>query len=88
MVETELLGHAPGVVHIGDRTAPAVGGPTPELESGADDVVPGLGEEGGGDRGVDPARHGDQDAHGQARNRSTTLGMTASTWSISSSVVV
>ncbi len=79
MVEPELLGHAPGVLDVGDRTAPAVGRAAPELEGGADDVVAGVGEEGGRDRGVDPTGHGDEDAHDQARNRSTTLGMTPST---------
>ena len=79
VIEAELAGDAPGVLDVGHRAAPAVGRAAPELEGGTDDLVPGLGEEGGGDRRVDSARHGNEYADRQARNRSTTLGITLST---------
>ncbi len=88
VVDAELLGHASSVIDVGHRAAPAVGGAAPELQGGPDHVVARLGQDGGGHRGVHSTGHGDEHAHGQARNRSTILGMTPSTWSISSSVVV
>ena len=39
VVEPELFRHAPGVVDVGHRAAPAVGRTTPELQRGSHHVV-------------------------------------------------
>ena len=63
MGDPELLGHPAGVVDVRDRAAPGVGRAAPQLHGGADDVVALAHQQGGGNRRVDPTRHGDQDAH-------------------------
>ena len=62
------MGHAAGVVQVVEAAA----GPerlgavalVVQLHRQADDVVAGLDEQAGGDRRIDAARHGDDDAHG------------------------
>ena len=61
--DAQLLGHAPGVVHVGHRAAPRVAGAAPQLHGGPDHVVAGLGQKGGGDRRVHAPRHGHQHPH-------------------------
>ena len=64
--DPQLVGHAPRVVLIfGSAAAPAnraVVGIIPEVQRDADHVVPRLDEPRGGDRRVNPAAHGDDDA--------------------------
>src|SRR5207302_4962839 len=60
----------------------------PQPHGDADDLVPGLEQHGGGDRGVDAARHGGQDSHYDDLSRSTAGGMTSRARSTSASVVV
>ena len=53
-------GHRTGIVDIGHRAAAGVGLAAPQLEGGADDLVPGLDEQRRRHRRVDPSRHGDE----------------------------
>ncbi len=59
-----------GVVQVVDRAAGAeLRLPlrlVVELHRQTDDVMPLAGQQGGRDRGVDPARHGDYDSHGES----------------------
>jgi hypothetical protein len=50
VIETELLCHAPRVVHVGDGAASRVRGPAPELQGDADDFVTLFGQERSRDR--------------------------------------
>jgi hypothetical protein len=87
--DPELFGDPAGVVDVGHRTAPRVRRPRPQLHRGADDVVAGRAEQGGGDGRIDAAGHGHQDSHShRPRNRSTATGMAARAASTSASVVV
>ncbi len=63
MGEPSCCGDAAGVVDVGDRTAPRVAGPAPQLHRGADDLVAFVAQQRGGHRRVHPARHGNQHAH-------------------------
>ena len=66
MRNADALGHGAGVMDVaaGAAGALAVGcsAVIVELQRDADDVVAGIGQKRGGDRGIDAARHGDDDA--------------------------
>src|SRR5690606_33578292 len=93
VVDAELVGDPAGVVDVGHRAAARVGLAAPQLHGDADDLVALLLEERGRDRGVDAARHGDQDPHAgapedeNARRRSTAAGTASSAASTSASVL-
>ena len=66
--DAEAIGRAPGIHRVLDRAASAAAGAqgapgAGEREVHPDDVVPGVDGARGGDRGVDSAAHGRQDAH-------------------------
>ena len=63
VVDAQLLGNAPRIVDVGDRTAARVGRATPQLHRHTHDLVALLEEDGGRDGRVDAAGHGDEHAH-------------------------
>src|ERR1019366_3394393 len=63
MVDPEHLGDTARVVDVGDRTTARVRDATPELQRGANDLVPGVHEEPRRDRRVNAAAHRHQYFH-------------------------
>ena len=65
MDQSQLIGDPAGIVDVGNRAAPRVRAPAPELQGGAHHVgAPEVaGQYGRGDRGVDPSRHGNEHSH-------------------------
>ena len=66
MGNPELFGHPPRIVDILTRTAGSCAmhglAMIIELQCEADDIITGLGQQGGNDRGIHPARHRHNDA--------------------------
>ena len=85
VVDAELLGDAAGVVDVADRAAARVAVAAPQLHRDPDDLAAGVEQEGGRDRRVDAAAHGDE--HGRAghvvtsaaqrRSLATAVGITS-----------
>ena len=57
--DAESICDSAGVVDVGNGTTAGVGRAAPELHGDTDDLVTGIHQQGGRDRRVDPARHGD-----------------------------
>ncbi len=91
VVRNAELGRDPArVLDVGDAATSGIALAAPQLEGHAGDVVALLGEQGGRDRGIDPAAHHDEHApasvHADARSLATTSGTTASARSTSADV--
>jgi hypothetical protein len=63
VVDTECLGDATRVVDVGDRAAPRVRNPTPQLQGRAHDFVAGFDQEARGDRRIHATTHRYKDFH-------------------------
>src|SRR5579884_1356495 len=91
VLDAELTGDPAGVLHVGHRAAPGVAVAPPQLHGRPHHLVAGTDQLGGGDRGVDTTRHGDEHLHGATvavwRSRATTLGTSARARSTSAPVL-
>jgi hypothetical protein len=64
VLDTEMVGDSTSVVDVAHRTASSVGGTAPELHGDADNIMPGIKEQGSSNRRVDASGHGNH--HGRA----------------------
>ena len=68
MINAQLLGNSPRIIHVGNRTATGVAFASPQAHSHAHHFVAGVFQFGGSHRRIDATRHGHKHFHALKAN--------------------
>ena len=88
MVDADLLGHAPCVVHVRHRTAAGVALPAPQAQGHTHHLVASVAQQQCRGGGIHPARHPHEHLHRDGSRRRVAAAVTASTAASTSVTVV